>query len=289
MTTDSTATPSLGPWIAVAPGVWRAVAEPDAVTIGLAVGTTGALLIDTGSSPEQGATIRAAAEQQARETADVPLIAVVVTHAHRDHLFGLAAFDDLRTIGHDSLGDTVRAEPVRSDVVAAGLDPDGLVLPNAPIATVAVVALGELRAEVVNCGRGHTDGDLSVLLPEADVVFVGDLAEQASPISYGTDSWPQEWAATLDGVIGLARPSTAIVVGHGEPISREDLIRTRSEAAAVAYEIESLIGRGVAVDQAYAEGNWPYPEQYVAGGIAADYARAEGRPVRAGRRSLPLA
>ena len=48
-----------------------AVAQPEAVNIGLVVGTTGALLVDTGSSPRQGADIRAAAQAVA---GDVPLM-----------------------------------------------------------------------------------------------------------------------------------------------------------------------------------------------------------------------
>lgn len=53
---------SLGPFVPVADRVHVAVAEPEGVNVGLVVGSTGALLVDTGSSPEQGRAIRAAAE-----------------------------------------------------------------------------------------------------------------------------------------------------------------------------------------------------------------------------------
>ena len=78
-----------------------AVAEPDAVNLGLVVGADAALLVDTGSSPEHGRAVRATVAG----VTDRPLIGAVVTHWHYDHAFGLAAFADLATIGHESLPD----------------------------------------------------------------------------------------------------------------------------------------------------------------------------------------
>ena len=53
---------SLTPFEELRPGIWRAVAQPAGVNIGLIAGSTGALVVDTGSSPAQGAEIRAAAD-----------------------------------------------------------------------------------------------------------------------------------------------------------------------------------------------------------------------------------
>ena len=47
---------------------------------------------------------------------------------------------------------------------------------------VAAVDLGGgVRVEAVHLGRGHTDGDLVVVVPGSDVVFAGDLVESAGP------------------------------------------------------------------------------------------------------------
>ena len=92
---------SIGAWRTVAAGVYVAVAEPDSVNLGLVVGTDAALLVDTGSSPEHGRAVRASLAA----VSDRPLAAAVVTHWHYDHAFGLAAFADLPTIGHESVSD----------------------------------------------------------------------------------------------------------------------------------------------------------------------------------------
>jgi hypothetical protein len=44
----------LGPWREVRSGVYVAVAEPESVNVGLIVGSQRTLLVDTGSSPDQG-------------------------------------------------------------------------------------------------------------------------------------------------------------------------------------------------------------------------------------------
>ena len=97
--TETGVTFALGPWQEVAPNVFRAVAEPESVNLGLVVGSERALLVDTGSSPAQGAAVRASVAA----VTDRPLTAVAVTHWHYDHAFGLAAFADLLTIGHESV------------------------------------------------------------------------------------------------------------------------------------------------------------------------------------------
>ncbi len=96
------------------------------------------------------------------------------------------------------------------------------------------VDLGGRRVEIAHLGEGHTDGDLVVVVPDADVVFAGDLIESAGPPSFGDDSVPGSWAATLDGVIGLMTATTVLVPGHGDPVDREFVFEQRGRIAAQA-------------------------------------------------------
>jgi len=276
--------PSLSGWRAVADGVHVCVAEPDAVNLGLVVGATGALLVDTGSTPEQGRALRASVAG----VTDRPLVGVVVTHAHTDHAFGLAAFDDLDTIGHESVAERLRGP--ESALLAAGLgvDPAELRPPRRALAVATSVDLGGRRVEVVHLGAGHTAGDLLVVVPDADLLFVGDLVEQAGAPWWGPDSVPDEWAATLDGVIGLMTESTRAVPGHGEPVDREFVFDARGRAAAVSGELTRLAGSGVPEGEALAAGTWPYPPEHVAGAVAPAYAALAGRR-RGTRPNLPMA
>jgi glyoxylase-like metal-dependent hydrolase (beta-lactamase superfamily II) len=224
---------AVGAWRELAAGVYLATAEPESVNIGLVVGTKSALLVDTGSSPAQGRTIR----ESLSSVTDRPLAAVVVTHWHYDHSFGLTAFAGIPTIGHE----TVRARLGSSEAAAAaarlGIATAELAAPEREIVVATAVDLGGRRVEIAHLGRGHTDGDLVVVVPDADLLFAGDLIESAGPPSFGPDSVPAEWAGTLDGLIGLMREATRAVPGHGEPVGREFVFEQRGRIAAQAAEL----------------------------------------------------
>jgi hypothetical protein len=51
---EPAATAALGPWRELRSGLYVALAEPESVNLGLIVGSHGALLVDTGSTPVQG-------------------------------------------------------------------------------------------------------------------------------------------------------------------------------------------------------------------------------------------
>jgi glyoxylase-like metal-dependent hydrolase (beta-lactamase superfamily II) len=66
--------------------------------------------------------------------------------------------------------------------------------------------------ELAYHGRGHTDGDISVHVPDANVLFAGDLVENGAPPSFG-DGYPIEWPDAVERLLPLARG--AVVPGHG--------------------------------------------------------------------------
>jgi glyoxylase-like metal-dependent hydrolase (beta-lactamase superfamily II) len=229
---EPAATPALGAWRELRSGVYLAVAEPESVNLGLIVGSQGTLLVDTGSSPGQGHTIRAALAG----VTDLPLTAVVVTNWHYDHAFGLAAFADVPRIAHESVQVRLSSAEAAADARRLGLDPRELGQPNVEIAVATALDLGDRRVEIAHLGRGHTEGDLVVVVPDAEVLFAGDLLESAGPPSFGPDSVPDEWPATLDAVIGLMTATTLAVPGHGESVGREFVFEQRGRIAAQAAE-----------------------------------------------------
>ncbi|SDT23968.1 MBL fold metallo-hydrolase [Microlunatus soli] len=291
----------LGAWELIADGVYRMVAEPASVNLGLVVGSEGALLIDTGSSPAQGADIAASIA----ELTDRPLLAVVVTHDHFDHAFGLAAFTDVAGIGHETLADTLRDVPNLDRARRMGVDPADLVLPQTLISVADVVELGGQRvAEIVHLGVGHSRGDLVINItdPGSDdfdgVIFAGDLIESAPSIDagavwYGPDSAIDEWSWTVNRLHELTGPRTIVVPGHGEPVDRDFVEQQRNAIDAVRVEILRLSSEGVREDDAAEQGDWPFPADHVAAGIGAGYAEiraaAATDPAAGGRSTLPLA
>jgi glyoxylase-like metal-dependent hydrolase (beta-lactamase superfamily II) len=220
-------------WRELAAGVYLATAEPESVNIGLVVGSESALLVDTGSSPAQGLTIR----ESLSGVTDRPLAAVVVTHWHYDHSFGLAAFAGIPTIGHETLRARLGSSEAAAEAARLGVAIAELAAPEREIVVATAVDLGGRRVEIAHLGRGHTDGDVVVVVADVDVLFAGDLIESAGSPSFGPDSVPGEWAGTLDGLIGLMTEATRAVPGHGEPVGREFVFEQRGRIAARAAEL----------------------------------------------------
>ncbi|MDO5534859.1 MAG: MBL fold metallo-hydrolase [Propionibacteriaceae bacterium] len=279
---------SLSAFEPIADRVYRAVAQPEAVNIGLVVGTTGALLVDTGSSPEQGRTIREAAQAVA---GGVPLTHVVVTHAHHDHLFGLSAMAGLDTIGHRGLGRALASTPPSDALLRRlGVERDAVVEPARVFGLATSVDLGDCHAEMIHFGRGHTDHDVTVVVPQRRVIFFGDLLESSAPPSAGSDAWPAEWPKTLDGTLGALQKGFVVVPGHGDPMDREDAFIQRAELHWHHDKAVELYDAGREASGAWSEdGGWPWPaeptEQFLAQAIAR--LAESGRPRKA-KRTLPL-
>jgi glyoxylase-like metal-dependent hydrolase (beta-lactamase superfamily II) len=171
---------------------------------------------------------------QAREILDdlrdlgSPRVGIVVnTHGHFDHVFGNALFRPAVIWGHercrtmiDLTGETQREKvsremPALADELAeVVLDP-----PERVFADAATLDLDGREIRLAYLGRGHTDNDIVVSIPDADVVCAGDLLENGAAPWFG-DGYPMDWPATVEGVLALTGGSTVVSPGHGDHAGR---------------------------------------------------------------------
>ncbi len=184
--------------------------------IGVVLGGRDVLVVDTRSTPAQAREIAT----ELRELTRDPVSIVVDTHWHFDHSFGNGVFRPATIWGHvRAAAQLVRDGPATIAEVAADLpdiaadiretviDP-----PERTFEDRATVAVGDRLVELSYHGRAHTDGDIVLVVPEANVMFAGDLLEEGAPPSFG-DSFPLEWPATVERLLPLA--TGAVVPGHG--------------------------------------------------------------------------
>jgi glyoxylase-like metal-dependent hydrolase (beta-lactamase superfamily II) len=84
--------------------------------------------------------------------------------------------------------------------------------PNVTLTTQMTLFRGDREIQIRYLGRGHTAGDVIVYLPKEKAVITGDLL--TSGTSNISDSYPLEWAATLEELKKL--DFDTIIPGHGE-------------------------------------------------------------------------
>ena len=141
---------------------------------------------------------------------------VVLTHAHIDHVGGTTAFRNAMILGSPMTSDLLdQAMPVDAykafmPAFTEGFD-ELAVLGTRPVSHIVDEAAQLTERIELLPARGHTDGDVMVLVDDADVLFAGDLCFfGVTPLAFQGD--PAAWAAVLDVVGELA---DTIVPGHG--------------------------------------------------------------------------
>jgi glyoxylase-like metal-dependent hydrolase (beta-lactamase superfamily II) len=184
--------------------------------IGVVLGGRDVLVVDTRASP---AHARAIAEDLRQLTRD-PVSIVVDTHWHWDHSFGNSVFRPAPIWGHVRAAERLRrdgAQAIREELewrpeLAADFAEVMIDPPEHTFEDRATIHVGDRVVQLSYHGRGHTDGDIAVVVPDADVLFAGDLVENGAPPSFG-DSFPMEWPDTVERLLPLA--AGAVVPGHG--------------------------------------------------------------------------
>lgn len=93
------------------------------------------------------------------------------------------------------------------------LDSLQLEYPDTVLGDTLVYEFGSRRVELRWLGRGNTEGDVIVWLPEDRILVTGDLL--VAPIPFAFDSPMQDWVGTLARLGELN--ARVIVPGHGAP------------------------------------------------------------------------
>jgi cyclase len=202
----------------VGDGVYAAIAAPDdresVGNAGFIVGKDAVVVVDT------FATSAAAQELlgEIRRLTSAPVRWVINTHYHVDHVGGDNVFARAGALvaGHENLRAWIRTENLKW---RAEIKPEeramlaGLALPELTYRDGITLWPGGGKVSVL-CLPGHTGGDSIVVVPQAHVVFAGDLFWNAT-VPNTIDADTKAWVQTLDRFL-LDFPQSTFVPGHGE-------------------------------------------------------------------------
>jgi glyoxylase-like metal-dependent hydrolase (beta-lactamase superfamily II) len=103
------------------------------------------------------------------------------------------------------------------------------------------VTVGDRRIELIEVGPAHTDGDVIVHVPDAGVVFAGDLFVGGHPIMWTGPV--QNWIAACDRI--TATGAEHVVPGHGPVTDLAGVAEFRGYLEWVAERAETAYTDGL--------------------------------------------
>jgi len=201
---------------AIGPDLYAFTAEGDPNS-GIIVGDDGVMVVDAQATPVMARQVI----DRVKKVTDKPIKFVLLSHYHAVRVLGASAYAG---------ADILASEATRALIVERGqqdMDSEigrfprlfravesipGLTWPTLTFPDQMSVWLGRREVRIMHIGRGHTAGDVVAYVPDANVVFSGDLVEYHSACYCG-DAHFTDWPATLDRLAEFS--AAALVPGRG--------------------------------------------------------------------------
>jgi len=218
----------------LAEGVYAFTAEGDPNS-GVIVGDRGVMVIDAQATPQMAKRVI----DRIKQVTDKPVTHLVLSHYHAVRVLGAAAYGAEEIIASKNTEAMIEergaedwaSEFERFPRLFQGHETiPGLTRPTRTFDDPIAIDLGNRVVKIFHPGRGHTQGDTVVWLPEEKILFAGDLVEYgATP--YCGDAHLTDWPQTL-AVLEELEPEK-LVPGRGDALTtsaqcREAISMTRA-------------------------------------------------------------
>ena len=227
---------------------FTAEGDPNSAII---VGDDGCLVFDAQSTPAMAHKVI----ERVRTVTDKPIKYVVLSHYHAVRVLGASAY---KAQGIVASAETYRLIEERGQqdwdseygrfprLFQDAESIPGLTWPTLTFEGEMSIYLGKREVRLMQLGAGHTSGDIVAWVPDAEVMFSGDLIEYHSACYCG-DAHLREWPMTLNEI--RAFNPKAIAPGRGDALKglstgRDAIAMTRDFVTTLYGAAETSVAKG---------------------------------------------
>ena len=259
---------------------------------GVIIGEDAVMVIDAQATPVMAAQVI----ERIRKVTDKPIKYLVLSHYHAVRVLGAAAYRAQEVLASEACRAMI-AERGKEDwdseyqrfprLFRAADSIPGLTWPSLTFHRRMTLYLGKRRVELRQIGRAHTAGDILAYVPDANVVFSGDIVEYKSACYCG-DAHFADWPATLARLDGVK--ADALVPGRGDALVGADRVAegvalTRDFLRDTYGPVKRGVARGATLKDCFDEttaamrpkyGGWPIFEHCQPFNVARAYDEAQG-------------
>jgi glyoxylase-like metal-dependent hydrolase (beta-lactamase superfamily II) len=241
----------------VGPGLYAFTAEGDPNT-GVIIGDESVMVVEAQATPRLARKVI----ECIRGVTDKPISHLVLTHYHAVRVLGASAYGAREVIMSEAARGMVEERGAEDWASEFGRFPrlfqgheeiPGLTWPTTTFSEAMTVYLGKRKVEIMHLGRAHTAGDAVVWVPDAEVMFTGDVVEYHSACYCG-DGYFNDWADTLNNIAGF--DPVAIAPGRGDALIGREMVAKALDATADFVEstyrpVAKVAARGGSLKEAW--------------------------------------
>tara|TARA_B100000287_G_scaffold240102_1_gene225692 strand:- start:145 stop:1104 length:960 start_codon:yes stop_codon:yes gene_type:complete len=194
----------------------------DIANIGFIVGSKSIAVIDTGGTPEIGKRLL----KKIKETSNLPISHIIITHSHPDHFFGTEALvnEKVIIIGHEKLERALITnfefyKNLQFNLIKQeSIKKARLILPNqkVKIGKTKTINIGNREIEIKAWKSGHTDNDLSIYDKKTKFFWSENIFIERIPSIRASI---KGWKSNLDETLKM--DIDTIIPGHG-PLKKKN-------------------------------------------------------------------
>ena len=241
----------------IGPGLYAFTAEGDPNT-GVIIGDDGVMVVDAQATPIMAKQV----VERIRAVTDKPIKYVVLSHYHAVRVLGASGYGASEIIASEKCRAMIaergqedwESEFARFPRLFRGSESiPGLTWPSLTFQKHMTIHMGRRRVDLMHLGRAHTAGDIVAWVPDAGVMFTGDIVEYHSACYCG-DAHFGDWPGTLDRIAAFA--PEAIAPGRGAALVGAKTVQsaidlTRDFVASTYAPIAKVAARGGSLKDAW--------------------------------------